>query len=567
MDQQTKQATPLMKKLGFALLLFLCIFIPFRTPLANLTFEAIKAIPDILILALAVWYVIHIRFRLKFKVQDFIFIGFILFALVSTVFINKLSFTLVIHQTRSIGIFYILYFIIRNFGYGKRELNILCGTLQIVSLPLFVLGLVEKITVKTALFDAAFIVNLYASNLSRVCSMFHNPNTYGLFLVFVIALSLWLKLRYSRKTPLWMYVTLFTALYMTMSRSSILILIPVLAVFFIYALRRHKLLWKKLVVSVLVIAVAAVGIETASAKLSEVYYEKIGEQLLWKEVAKLSENQQLRVVKTVYINPQGEECVGYIFDDITYIDKECITPLSEVGSIVFTRTKQFILTVNGGMLLDDFNALDPATQNALLDGKGDRIDSYRDNVLIQNVHESFKTNTADRFGALTDDKMFSSEGNMRLYSIEMAFKIATEYPIFGSGFGTYGSSAALTWDPPTYTKYRLPTYFYADNQYATVIAETGFVGIAIFLAFLAVVLIQQRKDLFKFICCVIIGWFGIFYNVLEIQIGAFLLWTMLAMNSDESVHIKDIFKKENAPADDLDGGFKAYLTDTVAYFK
>ena len=199
MDQQTKQATPLMKKLGFALLLFLCIFIPFRTPLANLTFEAIKVIPDILILALAVWYVIHIRFRLKFKAQDFIFIGFILFALVSTVFINKLSFTLVIHQTRSIGIFYILYFIIRNFGYGKRELNLLCGTLQIVSLPLFILGLVEKITVKTALFDAAFIVNLYASNLSRVYSMFHNPNTYGLFLVFVITLSLWLKLRFGRK--------------------------------------------------------------------------------------------------------------------------------------------------------------------------------------------------------------------------------------------------------------------------------------------------------------------------------------------------------------------------------
>ena len=156
---------------------------------------------------------------------------------------------------------------------------------------------------------------------------------------------------------------------------------------------------------------------------------------------------------------------------------------------------------------------------------------------------------------------------MRLYSIEMAFKIATEYPIFGSGFGTYGSSAALTWDPPTYTKYRLPTYFYADNQYATVIAETGFVGIAIFLVFLAVVLIQQRKDLFKFICCVIIGWFGIFYNVLEIQIGAFLLWTMLAMDTEEGVHIKDIFKKENAPTDELDGGFKAYLTDTVAYFK
>ena len=33
---------------GFALLLFLCLFIPFRTPLADLTVSAVKAIPDVL---------------------------------------------------------------------------------------------------------------------------------------------------------------------------------------------------------------------------------------------------------------------------------------------------------------------------------------------------------------------------------------------------------------------------------------------------------------------------------------------------------------------------------------
>ena len=34
--------------------------------------------------------------------------------------------------------------------------------------------------------------------------------------------------------------------------------------------------------------------------------------------------------------------------------------------------------------------------------------------------------------------------------------------------------------------------------------------------------------LLQVLVCCIIGWFGLFYNILEVQIGAFLLWSILS---------------------------------------
>ena len=61
---EPQQLPASLKKAGLALLIFLCLFIPFRTPLSDLTFSGIKAIPDFLIVCLAAWYAVAVRFRL-----------------------------------------------------------------------------------------------------------------------------------------------------------------------------------------------------------------------------------------------------------------------------------------------------------------------------------------------------------------------------------------------------------------------------------------------------------------------------------------------------------------------
>ncbi len=518
-------ARPL-KQAGLILLLFLCVFIPFRQPLADLTFSGVKAVPDVLILCLAAWYVVSVRFRLRFQWNDLLFLAFEGTALVSCL-VNHIPVALWVYETRSIGIYYILYFVIRNFGYGRRELILFTKTLQGVSLPLLALVLVEKITSKTVLFSPLVLATIGNTNLGRAYSMFYNPNTYGLFLTFTILLSLWLALRTDYKTPVWIYAVLATSLYMTQSRSSILILAAGLAVLLVCAVREKKLNVRRLALSGAVIAAAAVVVLLGSTWGAKQYFTRVAQYQLVDRV-KEGYSEAQYIVEVPYITPDGVEHTGYVYHDITYIDKECTTTLNEYGSIVYTRSTAYILTKNGGMKLEEYQALPAAEQADLVAGSGARLDENRTNEIIDAMRGSLDSKTGDRFDDLKDSAMYTADFNGRLYSLQYALKVIHDYPILGTGFGTFGSAASTTWKPPTYGVYVLRENFYADNQYACVLAETGILGFVLFLAFLLCTLWTYRKDLLKGMACVMIGWFGLFYNILEVQIGAFLLWSVLS---------------------------------------
>ena len=647
MPQSVKaQARPLpsaLPKAGFALLLFLCVFIPFRTPLADATVSAVKAIPDVLILLLLIWYAVVIRFRFKFLPQDFLFLALEALAFVSTVFVNHLSVSLFIYETRSIGIYYILYFAIRNFGYGKRELELMTGALQLVSLPLFVLGLVEKITSKTVLFSLSFAAGLATSNYSRVYSMFYNPNTYGMFLDFVIFLSIWTRLRTGRRTPVWMYATLTIALFLTVSRSSMMLLAIALLVTFIYAVRQKLVRWKALLVTLVIVAAATAAVSAAAGAAANVYYDKVARYVKFPSgttVTTPADPNQIREV--VYFTPEGERRTGYIYQDRTYIDKECTQLLSRSGSIVGEPGgKQYILTKDGGILLERFNALSKEEQEELLSAdrqqqpeinpadvrqiicytpEGEEFIGYRyqntntfyedaecttpltksgtivgkngylqyiitkegailrelfdkrtpeeqaellsadyvpgdSNSASSTINNALQFSASDRFMKMFEKSQWTYDNNGRVYSLVNAMRVALDHPVFGSGYGTFGSAASTTWSPTLYQLYSIKTGFYADNQYTCIMAETGFLGLATFLAFLIVTLIRQRRDLPQFLTCCIIGVFGLFYNVLEVQMASMLLWSLLAMDLGGEAPLKSLrrpmpveFTSADAPA-------------------
>lgn len=518
-----------LRKAGLALLLFLCVFIPFRTPLADLTVSAVKAIPDVLILALAAWYAVTIRFRFRFLPQDLLFLGFLAVGLISTVAVNGNSFGLFVYQTRSIGIYYILYFVIRNFGYGQRELIALTRMLQRVSVPLFVLAMVEKTLCKSLLFDTDFASGLDKVNFGRLYSMFYNPNTYGLFLVFTILLSLTIWYLAEEKTPLWLYCTLATALYMTMSRSSMVILAAALVVLgvLVWMGSRERFRWRKLLLWCVCMAACALAVSHVTGAVAEVYFDKYGKYAV---VNKLSSNQANAVKQVTYTGSDGVQRVGYGFYGVTYTDIECTKPLTDYGAVVPVDGHEYILTNQGGMLLEEYSALSAQEQEALMDSSIEREGALRQNSVIQNIQNSFEVDTTDRFGEIGDEKLYSADTNGRLYALEKALEIFRDHPVAGTGFGTFGSSASLTWVPDIYYDYELLEGFYADNQFACVLAETGAVGFVLFMAFLLCVLWRYRDDLLKVVTCVIIAWFGVFYNILEIQMGAMLLWTLLSLD-------------------------------------
>lgn len=562
-SSKAQPISPRLKKAGLFLLLFLCVFIPFRTPLSDLTFSGVKALPDVLICALAIWYAISVRFQFQWKLPDVLFLAFEAVALFSTL-INGIPVAKWIYETRSIGLYYILYFVLRNFNFGKKELTLMTRTLQGVSLPLFALALVEKISCKTLLFSAGALANINIStNFSRVYSMFYNPNTYGLFLTFVILLSLWISLKLQEKTPLWMYMLLGAALYFTMSRSSMLILGAGLLVLFLCALREKKVQWKRMGLQLAIIAAGVLVLfEGASWAASKYYTAKAQYKLTDKVMEGYSEAQY--IVEVPYVTPDGVEHIGYAYHDITYIDKECTTTLNEYGSIVYSTgnrgTTAYILTKNGGMKLDDFQQLSQDEQTELITGSGQRRDENRTSQILDAAKDSMSISAGDRFSELNDSNMYTADFNGRFYSLMMAWKVIEDYPILGTGFGTFGSSASLTWTPPTYGTYVLRENFYADNQYACVMAETGLLGLLLFLSFLFCTLFAQRKSLLKVMACVIIGWFGLFYNILEVQIGAFLLWSILSMQTEPAPEENE----ENAPCGEEQAAEAATPSGSIA---
>ena len=536
------EVSPKLRQAGLFVLLFLCFFIPFRTPLSDNTFSAVKAIPDLLILCLLGWYAISVRFKFRFTLPDLLFIAFELLALVSTLFVNRLGIGLFIYQTRSIGIYYILFFVLRNLGFAQREFCLFTRALQIASLPLFLLALVEKVFCKTVLFNPAFAATLDKINYSRLYSMFYNPNTYGLFLVFVVLMSLFMAYFYGKKTHPVIYFTLFAALYLTMSRSSMMILAACLILVLIAFVKKlgKSFPVKRFMITFACIAVATAALSAAVTYASNWYFDVKGQYII---MDRIFPNLKHETTTVKYLTPDGEEREGYVYNGATYLDKMLTKPLSECGSVVFVDNKEYILTVNGGMLLGEFMALDAAEQSKLIGSNIDRLDIIRDNSYLENIKSSLGVSSGDRFSELGTDVLYSQYTNMRLQSVVTALEVAAKQPLFGSGYGTYGSSASLTWDVPHYKELGLYNGFYADNQYACVVAETGFAGLVLFMAFLLTTLWQYRKNLLKLLACLIIGWFGIFYNILEIQIGAMLLWSLLSIELPQ-LTVRDILGKK-----------------------
>lgn len=109
----------------------------------------------------------------------------------------------------------------------------------------------------------------------------------------------------------------------------------------------------------------------------------------------------------------------------------------------------------------------------------------------------------------------------RLYIVKQGFEIFMDYPIIGTGFGTYGDSASLSYPSPIYEKYRITTQIYSDNQYIQVITQTGTLGVisfAVFILGMAAALWKKKEVSFSIpLIALIVGGFaaGMFYNIWE----------------------------------------------------
>ena len=156
--------------------------------------------------------------------------------------------------------------------------------------------------------------------------------------------------------------------------------------------------------------------------------------------------------------------------------------------------------------------------------------SFIENYFVNNFSNSAKSNKniGDRLNELTETEIIEkSSTNGRIFKIKKGLEIYSKNPIFGTGFGTYGSSAYLILGSNVVEEYGIEENFYSDNEYIKVLVETGLIGAMIFTTFIFSLYYRYRYDKDIILLISIVLFIGLFYNVFEVQIVSFLFWLTL----------------------------------------
>lgn len=134
----------------------------------------------------------------------------------------------------------------------------------------------------------------------------------------------------------------------------------------------------------------------------------------------------------------------------------------------------------------------------------------------------------------------NSKVNGRLYIIKKGLVIFKDYPLIGTGFGTFGSAASKMITPDIYSKYNLSSNFYSDNEYIKVVVETGIIGTIIFGLFILSLFYEffKTKSYYKLFIFIVFLFIGMFYNVFEMQVMCYVLYLSFMFLEN------DYFKKE-----------------------
>ncbi|GGE56164.1 hypothetical protein GCM10011391_38950 [Pullulanibacillus camelliae] len=170
--------------------------------------------------------------------------------------------------------------------------------------------------------------------------------------------------------------------------------------------------------------------------------------------------------------------------------------------------------------------------------------SHHAKLMEQNEEADAHSRMAETFDKQTLQQSWNSG---RLYVVKEGFRIFKDSPIIGTGFGTYGDSAATAYGSPLYKTYHLNPNLYADNQYIQIIVQTGIAGViffAVYLLGLLTKLWKQRKktQMSVVVLSLLLGVYiaGLYYNIWENKIFTFYFFILLGyvgyLNQKERQH-------------------------------
>lgn len=418
-----------MKKNLYRILIFLCVYIPLENVLEEIFGIGAKLLPDILVVACFVAFSIGIRFRYRFRKEDFFLAAFLVAAFITTIFVNRVGIVNYIYEFRCLFLYYTIYIMVRDMHYGDAEISRIAAILKGILIVFFAFGIVEKIFNKEILyFESVSSKIIYADNFQRVYGLVFNPNTYAAFALLAFLIILYDAVK-NGKSYIGMSVITVVTMYLTMSRSAAIIGLILLALILAAVIKNGKFDFAVFLKNAGMIAAGSLLICVLVVLSSTMYYKM-----------------------TVPENEQG---------DTTSL----------------------------------FNRLE---------------------------------------GSFSEKELDNSLQEGRIFSVVTGLKIFKEYPVLGTGLGTYGSAASMRHKPALYDEYGISEGFYADDQYITLLVETGLIGILLIGAFVLSILWGCRKSFWKILLLVFAAWMGVFYNIFEMRILMFFIWMLLGFEFGEA---------------------------------
>ncbi len=472
--------TALNKKIATWLVVIISVLLPFREILSYFLVDWVKFIPDILVWFFALYLIIYNKFKFHFDSFDYAFLFFVAIGIFSSVIGGRSLLALGL-QVRSIGTMYVLFYILRQIKLDRREYLRIVHLLMAVSIFLILGSFIEYFSDKAWFYPKEWADSiLYPINFARTYSLMKNPNTFGAFSFFVMFLVYTLTKEQSTVWYKIYYGLVFLSILLTASRSTLILLGLFLVYLFIKCVRRRQYL--SIVSMGLIFAIsfgtmfAFNGIKAGiQAVIAQQETAQKAEQVIPPEVSDQASQES-----------SVEENVQDAQDTIVEPEKNSDDTKQDTPTVHSTSTKK------------------------------------QESPLIQRIKDLFSTKIL---------KQSAADG--RVFSIFTGLIILLDHPVLGTGFGTYGSAGSRMVTPSAlYEQYGLFEGFYSDNEYITVLVETGLVGAFVLLGFAVLLFRFYRKEPKKvfLLLCVLLT--GMFYNILELQVLCFVVYLFLSCPID-----------------------------------
>jgi len=487
------------------LVIFLIIFIPFREVISLYTTDFVKLIPDFLIIL--VFFIKLLKKEIKFNKIDVVFFVFMVFSFLSTYVVNGNGILPYVIQIRSISVMYFFYIISRKNQFSQKFLNIFSIITQIEVIFLSLFGYIEKIFNKGLYFPETWAKGIiYEINFQRVYSFLNNPNIFGAFIVFSILILTYFeeKNKIKKITPHF-YIFSLAALFLTASRSSLITLIlSIIAIFTIMNNKKNILPLLKYISFAIVLTYI---INILSSYNSLVLIMLFLVAILVVTIEELLGNQRFKAfLITIFISIAG------VFWGVQYI---LVSPPTFINEVVDEPTSEIV---------KDAANIETSTETK---------ETFQEQIIKDSV---LVTKTKNLFSP-TEIEQSSTDG--RIYRVINGLKLFSKAPVFGYGFGTYGSSSSLIISKLELSNEETNMCSYADNQYIALLVETGIVGFILIAALYILLLIKYKNEKFKIFVLLIIAFLGLFYNILEIKILMFLLFLFINFNLSKIENLEE----------------------------